>query len=273
MGIKDRIIWSVDRTVSRIRSAREHEDTVSTESPTVLEHDDDPTHTVQGSNIVDPVTPDDPTDTIVEDVQPVKEDIRPIPSPLPLVRRANRVKRGFRASSRDIDLKPEPLGLSLVGVVALIFASLYLMKLLSSLDAMQEDMSFLKRIMSAGILLFLFYQYIGYVITIFQLKSGLRGSWATMVRTSGSYIILMLLAETHLFDWLPFDLVSFPSWILMLCMTCIMVYMMLPFVREYYKPAYAEMAPLTAWLLFVFWMDPYDDAEDLGVDIDIPVDF
>ena len=190
-----------------------------------------------------------------------------------LLRRANRFTRSFGASSRTIDIDSPPLGLSFVGLVALVFASLYLMKLFTSLEAMQEDMSFLKRIFSAGMLLFLFYQYIGYVITIFQLRSAMRYSWAAMVRSSGSYVLLMILAETHLFDWLPFDLVSFPSWILMLCMTCIMVYMMLPFVREYYKPAYAEMAPLTAWLLFVFWMDPYDDAEDLDVDIDIPVDF
>ena len=279
MGIKDRILWSADRTISKIRNKRGQDEPESEDPVINYTLDDMDTSAIQESTVHDTEVQMDKEqhlapepEPVRSEVQPVKEEVKPIPTPLPLVRRANRVTRGFRASSRSIDLDSAPLGLSFVGVVALVFASLYLMKLFTSLDAMQDDMSFLKRITSAGVLLFLFYQYIGYVITIFQLRSGLRGSWATMVRTSGSYILLMILAETHLFDWLPFDLVSFPSWILVLCMACIMAYMMLPFVREYYKPPYAEMAPLTSWLLFVFWIDPYNDADELGMDIDIPVD-
>ncbi len=286
MGIVDRVRWSAGRTLSKAReglvsikedihdrfqsSDADHtpKDVDTSEEPVI----DAPTTAPSSDEIVsDTVTTDD-TSPVEEDVAEPVVSPRPLATPIPLVRRANRFTRSFRASSRDIDIDAPPLGLSFVGLVALVFASLYLMKLFTSLEAMQDDMSLLKRIFSAGMLLFLFYQYIGYVITIFQLRSAMRYSWAAMVRSSGSYVILMILAETHLFDWLPFDLVSFPSWILMLAMALIMVYMMLPFVREYYKPPYADMVPLTAWLLFIFWVDPYNSSEELHTDIDLEID-
>ena len=276
--MKDRILWSADRTISKIRNKRGLNEPESEDPDINYTLDDVDTSAIQESTVHDTEVQMDKEqhlapepEPVQSEVQPVKEEVKPIPTPLPLVRRANRVTRGFRASSRSIDLDSAPLGLSFVGVVALVFASLYLMKLFTSLDAMQDDMSFLKRITSAGVLLFLFYQYIGYVITIFQLRSGLRGSWATMVRTSGSYILLMILAETHLFDWLPFDLVAFPSWALLLCMTAILIYMLLPDVRDYYRPPYEDKAPLTAWLAFIFWIDPYGSIED-ELDVAINMD-
>ena len=275
MGVKERLRWSAERTVSKAREG----------FSSVIHRKEDDAEIVSAEPVPDTVEPvidtepseekcqTDVCENIIEERAVIVEPItRHIPAAVPLVKRANRFKRSIGASSRKIDIDDAPLGLTFVGFVALVFASLYLMKLLSSLETMQEDMSILKRVVSAGMLLFLFYQYIGYVITIFQLKSGMRGAWAAMVRSSGSYVILMLLAETHIFDWLPFNLVSFPSWALMLCMTSVMVYMMMPFVREYYKPAYAEMVPLTSWILFLFWIDPYDSAEELGKDIDVEID-
>lgn len=206
---------------------------------------------------------------VEDDGSPAK---RPRPKPLTPVKRASTLKRNIKAVTKKIDRKKAPFGLSFVGLVAIVFASLYLTKLLGNLDMMQEEMTLFERLFSSGFLLFLFYYYISYVLTIFQLKSGLRGSWAAMMRSSGSYIILMLLMETHLFDGLPFRLVSFPSWILALCMAAVMAYMMLPFVREYYKPDYADMVPLTSWILFIFWMDPFKSSDNIDIDVDIDVD-
>lgn len=272
MGISDRIRWSKDRLLSKVREfSKDTSDSTGDVSHYTLDHissvNEEPVPILEGTAPPQEMTQTSESTPVAE---VVTTDTAPKPVPIPLMRRANRFSRSLGASSRKIAIDETPVGLTFVGFVALVFASLYLMKLFTSLDAMQEDMSLFKRIFSAGMLLFLFYQYIGYVITIFQLKSGMRGSWAAMVRSSGSYILLMILAETGLFDWLPFDLVAFPSWILMLFMACVMLYMLLPFVREYYKPKYAEMVPLTSWLLFLFWVDPYDDMPDFGWDMDIP---
>ena len=280
MGIIDRVRWSAGRTISKgregLNSIIDSMRTKPTENTIdyTLESLESNGATTIGT---EPAVPDTAEDDDVTQMSEVPEEgpvtvARPVPESIPLVKRSNKFTRSFGATSRSIDKANPPRGLSFVGLVALVFASLYLMKLLTSLEAMQEDMYLLKRLVAAGMLLFLFYQYIGYVITIFQLRSGLRWSWATMVRSSGTYVLLMIVAETHIFDWLPFDLVSFPSWILMLAMAMIMVYMMLPSVRAYYKPAYADMAPLWEWFLFVFWIDPYKSSDDLRSDVDIDIE-
>jgi len=267
MGAKDRVLWSAEKALKKIRDRSGSKGAVQTD--VVYDHSLEQIAPSDGSDI-DVGTVD--MTSIEEVIEPTPVEVPgPVTTPIPLIKRANHFKRSISASSREIDIRPSPLGLSFVGLVALVFASLYLMRLLSSLDAIQDDMSIFKRVFSGGLLLFLFYQYIGYVITIFQLKSGLRGSWAAMMRSSGSYVILMILANTHLFDWLPFDLVAFPSWALLLCMTAILIYMLLPDVRDYYRPPYEDKVPLTAWLAFIFWIDPYGSIED-ELDVAINMD-
>ncbi|MGN1045002.1 MAG: hypothetical protein ACI4Q9_03495 [Candidatus Methanomethylophilaceae archaeon] len=292
--MKDRLVWSAERIASKTRglTGRSGHD-VAEESVNYTLQDDAPvpgTATepedvcgelpeteegtecpVPGTVSADAPSQPDTSDAVTEDAAhgPDAPGVRPIAMP----KRKNDFQRTAKAYIRRIDTKRSPPGLFLVGTVALVFASLYLMRLFTSLDGIQSDMGIFKRIVSCGMLLFVFYQYVSYVITIFQLKSGMRGSWASMMRSSGSYVILMLLAETHLFDWLPFNLVAFPSWALLLCMVLVMLYMLMPFVREYYKPTYEKMVPLKEWILFIFWNDPYamTDSPDVSIDADVDI--
>lgn len=279
MGLKDKLLWSAERAISKAREGfndlRGKEVPPSETRDHTLESIEPVVQTETSGPTEGPVTSEEPSVIVHEDVpdHPDTEE-RPVVRSIDMVKRSNRFVRNIGASSREIGIRPPPFGLTIVGLVALVFASLYLMRLLSSLDVIQDDMSFLKRVFSGGVLLFLFYQYISYVITIFRLNSGMRGAWAAMMRTSGSYVILMLLANTHLFDWLPFNLVAFPSWALLLCMGAVMVYMLLPNVRDYYRPPYEDAVPLTAWLAFVFWKDPYGSLDDeLDRNIELPDEF
>lgn len=294
MGVKDRLIWSAERIASKTRGLTDRSGhgtvgesmdyTLPDDTPAPVDVPEPSVPDVLDEDLSEEVT----SETVSEDTEQtsgkemedtvpnedVSENITPTVKPIAMPKRKNDFRRTARAYVRRIDTKRSPPGLFIVGTVALVFASLYLMRLFTSLDGIQTDMSFFRRIVSCGMLLFVFYQYVSYVITIFQLKSGMRGSWASMMRSSESYVILMLLAETHLFDWLPFNLVAFPSWALMLCMLFVMVYMLMPFVRNYYKPTYEKMVPLKEWLLFVFWQDPYatTDSPDISLDpeVDIP---
>ena len=53
-------------------------------------------------------------------------------------------------------------------------------------------------------------------------------------------------------------------------MAVVTAYMLLGFVREFYTPEYADVAPIGDWLKFVFFQDPYG-SEDITADIDVDI--
>ncbi len=179
------------------------------------------------------------------------------------------VKRTAKASVRKVKPKRAPKLMILVGLVALTFASLYLMKVFDSFSTIPYDGGF-EKTLSLIVVLFLFVQYIMYVITIFKLSSGMRSAWAAMVRYSGLYVLLMLLSYTHIFDFLTFDLVAFKDNILLIAMLAVTLFMFWKPVREFYTPGYEEVAPMKSWILLVFWVDPYGTDADLTIDVDVP---
>lgn len=181
-----------------------------------------------------------------------------------------KVKRRAFADVKSIEKKSAPKTLILVGLVGLVFASLYLVKLFTTVPDIQYLGTVSDKIITVFIIGFLFFQYISYVTTVFKLASGLRGAWAAMVRCSGSYVILMLISYTHILDFLPFNLVAFNYLELLIVMVFVTAYMFLGFVREFYTPEYAEMAPLGDWLKFVFFKDPYN-SEDIQIDVDVDI--
>ena len=180
------------------------------------------------------------------------------------------VKRRVFADVRKIEKKSAPKSLVIVGLAGLVFASLYLMKLFTTVPDIQYLGTTKDKIITVIVIGFLFFQYISYVTTVFKLASGLRGAWASMVRCSGSYVILMIISYTQILDFLPFNLVAFNYLELLVVMAVVTAYMFLGFVREFYTPEYADVAPMGDWLKFVFFQDPYG-SEDITADIDVDI--
>ena len=172
------------------------------------------------------------------------------------------------AEFRRIEKKKAPKTLALVGLVAVILSSFYLVRLFSSLPTLLESDTgdSVQLILSAFVILVVFFQYLYYVTTVFKLASGMRSAWANMVRLSGSYILLLLITETGLLDYLSLNLVVANSWILAAVMVAVIVYMLLPSIREFFLPSYEEDPGLKGWVQMVFWMDPFKD-DDAGSDV------
>ena len=175
--------------------------------------------------------------------------------------------RRIGASIRPIEKKKAPKTLTIVGFVGLVFASFYLIKLFGGLQSLLGyEGSTADIVLSAIVVCIVFFQYMTYVTTVFRLSSGMRQAWANMIRLSGTYVLLMIIANSHVLDFLSVNLVVTNSWVLAGVMLFIMVYMLLPMVRSFFKPSYEDDVPLKEWVKLVFWMDPYKDADGIELD-------
>ena len=180
------------------------------------------------------------------------------------------IGRDFFASFKRIEKKKAPKILFFIGFVSLIVASMYLVKLFGNIPALRNEMSFWKLALSIFVTGFIFGQYIFHVMAVFKLSSGMKVAWASMMRTSCSYIILMFVAESSIMQFLPFHVVTYESWTLMLVMGVVILMMFLGSVREFFTPAYAEPVPIKAWILYILYQDPFKDR--LGIEFDGPED-
>ena len=175
--------------------------------------------------------------------------------------------RRLGASIRPIKKKKAPKTLTLVGFVGLILASFYLIKLFGGLQSLLGyEGSTADIVLSAFVVCVVFFQYMSYVVTVFRLSSGMRQAWANMVRLSATYILLMIIANSHVLDFLAVNLVVTNSWVLAGVMVLIIAYMLLPMVRSFFTPSYEDDVPLKEWIKLVFWMDPYKDADGIELD-------
>lgn len=177
------------------------------------------------------------------------------------------------AEFRRIERKRAPKTLAIVGLIAVALSSFYLIRLFSALPTLlQSDASDLgETVMSVLVIVLIFFQYLYYVTTVFKLASGMRNAWANMVRLSGSYILLLIITETGLLDFLSVNLVVTNSWILAVVMVCVILYMLLPRIRDFFLPSYEDDPGLRSWILMVFWMDPFKDS-DKELEIPLPED-
>ena len=175
--------------------------------------------------------------------------------------------RRLGASIRPIKKKKAPKTLTFVGFIGLVLASFYLIKLFGGLQSLLgTEADTVDTVLSAFVVCVVFFQYMSYVTTVFRLSSGMRKAWANMVRLSGTYVLLMIVANTHILDFLSVNLVVTNSWVLAGVMVIIMLYMLLPMVRSFFTPSYEDDVPLKEWIKLVFWMDPYKDADGTEVE-------
>ena len=177
----------------------------------------------------------------------------------------------FFASFRKIDRKKKtPPILYLIEFVSILVATLYLLRLFDSLPSLREEMTPLTGLLAVILSGFMFGQYIFHLMAVFKMSSGLKMAWASMVRTSCSYIILMCITESSLMTMLPIRMVLYPSWILVAVMLAVIVLMFLGSVRDFFTPTYAEQVPLKDWVLFILYRDPFKRQEVLDGSAETP---
>ena len=173
----------------------------------------------------------------------------------------------FFASFRKIDRKKKtPPILYLIEFVSILVATLYLLRLFDSLPSLRDEMTPLTGLLAVILSGFMFGQYIFHLMAVFKMSSGLKMAWASMVRTSCSYIILMCITESSLMRYLPFSVVTYESWILVAVMGLVIVLMMTGKVRDYFTPAYAEPVSLKEWIPYIWYHDPFKDRDEVRTD-------
>lgn len=164
--------------------------------------------------------------------------------------------RDFFTSLKRIDKKKAPWILYFIGFVSLVVATMYLMRLFDHFPTLREEMSFGRMLFTVFVGGFLFGQYIFHVIAVFKLSSGMKIAWASMMRTSLSYILLMIVSESIIASYLPIRVVTYESWILVAVMALVIVLMFLGKVREFYTPAYLDKVPIKDWLQYIIYRGP-----------------
>lgn len=166
----------------------------------------------------------------------------------------------FFTSLKRIDKKKAPWILYFIGFMSLVVATMYLMRLFDHFPTLREEMSFGRQLVMIVIGGFLFGQYIFHVMAVFKLSSGMKIAWASMMRTSLSYIFLMIITESNISSYLPIRVVTYESWILVAVMALVILLMFLAKVREFYTPAYMDKIPISHWLQYIAYRGPLKKA-------------
>ena len=164
--------------------------------------------------------------------------------------------RDFFTSLKRIDKKKAPWILYFIGFISLVVATMYLMRLFDDFPSLREGMPLWQKIFTLFMGGFLFGQYIFHVMAVFKLSSGMKIAWASMMRTSLSYILLMVITESGLSSYLPIRVVTYESWIMVAVMLLVVLLMFLGKVREFYTPAYLDKIPIKDWLLYIVYKGP-----------------
>ena len=174
--------------------------------------------------------------------------------------------KDFFISLKEIDKKRAPWILYFIGFMSLVVATMYLMRLFDHFPTLREEMSFGRQVFMIVIGGFLFGQYIFHVIAVFKLSSGMKIAWASMMRTSLSYIFLMVITESNISSYLPIRVVTYESWILVGVMLLVILLMFLGKVREFYTPAYLDEIPISHWLQYIAYRGPLKKAMPVSID-------
>ncbi len=168
--------------------------------------------------------------------------------------------RDFFTSLKRIDKKKAPWILYFIGFMSLVVATMYLMRLFDHFPTLREEMSFGRQLFTIVVGGFLFGQYVFHVMAVFKLSSGMKIAWASMMRTSISYIFLMIVTESNISSYLPIRVVTYESWILVAVMLLVILLMFLGKVREFYTPAYLDEIPISHWLQYIAYRGPLKKA-------------
>jgi hypothetical protein len=154
--------------------------------------------------------------------------------------------------------KRAPVSMLVAGLGGLLVASMYLYRLFLLMPSVSvsADMREATAIMAMMIVSFVLYAV--YITNVFRLSSGSRRAWASIERMSLSYILLTVLSVYGPIDFFVMDAWGLPSWALAVYMACLSAYMMMPSVRRFFTPGYADgEAGAMQWLMLILGVDPF----------------
>lgn len=153
--------------------------------------------------------------------------------------------------------KKAPMLLNLLIPVTFAFAIYYYARVLMQLNDAFYYYDANKSLFVLFYTIIFFVLYINYMITLTWLYSGNRRSWARIMRLSLLYIVLTILQIVDVADIIKGDVFNIGTVVMLVVMVAMMLLMMTKTIREYFTPPYAIVAPLSNWLLYIVWIDPY----------------
>ncbi|KQM10373.1 hypothetical protein AOA81_03690 [Methanomassiliicoccales archaeon RumEn M2] len=123
-----------------------------------------------------------------------------------------------------------------------------------------ESDSFTAKIWTLAIVVVFFLMFIRFASNMFSLSSGNRAVWAGTVRSSVTYVFLVLmdLIGLRLFDvHVDLGILEIPPVLMAAAMMVLVAYMFLPGIRRFFTPTYADEVPLWKWIGYAAGNDPF----------------
>lgn len=166
----------------------------------------------------------------------------------------------FRTKKAHKYYRKPPATLPLAAIGAVLFSAMYLYRALSYIPQAVESDSFTAKIWTLAIVVVFFLMFIRFASNMFSLSSGNRAVWAGTVRSSVTYVFLVLmdLIGLRLFDvHVDLGILEIPPVLMAAAMMVLVAYMFLPEIRRFFTPTYADEVPLWKWIGYAAGNDPF----------------
>ncbi|MDD4244856.1 MAG: hypothetical protein PHI62_01620 [Candidatus Methanomethylophilaceae archaeon] len=166
----------------------------------------------------------------------------------------------FRTKKTHKYYRKPPATLPLAAIGAVLFSAMYLYRALSYIPQAVTSDSFAAKIWTLSLVVIFFLMFIRFASNMFSLSSGNRAVWAGTVRSSTTYVFLVLMdfIGLRLFDvHVDLGILEIPPVLMAAAMAVLVVYMFLPGIRRFFTPTYAEEVSLWKWIGYAAGNDPF----------------
>ncbi len=166
----------------------------------------------------------------------------------------------FRTKKTHKYYRKPPATLPLAAIGAVLFSAMYLYRALSYIPQAVTSDSFAAKIWTLTLVVIFFLMFIRFASNMFSLSSGNRAVWAGTVRSSTTYVFLVLMdfIGLRLFDvHVDLGILEIPPVLMAAAMAVLVVYMFLPGIRRFFTPTYAEEVSLWKWIGYAAGNDPF----------------
>lgn len=153
-----------------------------------------------------------------------------------------------------------PVTLPLAATGAMLFSAMYLYRALSYIPQAVTSDSFSAKVWTFALVVIFYLMFVRFASNMFRLSSGNRAVWAGTVRSSATYILMVLadLIGLRLFDvHVDLGILEIPPAVMVLVMTALIAYMFLPGIRRFFTPTYADQVSAGKWAGYAAGSDPF----------------
>ncbi|UAL08201.1 MAG: hypothetical protein KRP56_02840 [Candidatus Methanogranum gryphiswaldense] len=149
-----------------------------------------------------------------------------------------------------------PLYLWVLGPLAFAFTTFYFVRIFSYLSIAFNFNDLGYSAVVFVFMLLLFVLFVNYLLALSRMMTANRRAWASLVRQSCLYILLVVLDLIRI-DVVKGDVFGIGPIPMLLCMILMVVVLISRPVRRYYTPIYSEELPFRDWVLLAFGSDPF----------------